>query len=976
MINRLHFFSLALLFGVLVAAGLAFADGTAANERITNVATATYNDSAGDPQTTTSNPVTTIVQQVYNFTITPNGADEANPGQTETALPGAPIYFNYTVTNTGNGLDTIDLTPFNEAATDDGGTAYDDDGATAGDQSNFDLTGLTIYRDTGCDGSVAGDSTITDITLDADESACIIIAGTIPGTATDGQVANANIYGVSQGDGTVTDENNWARAEANTAGNLTGNKVANPASGTPVAAGGTISYTITGSNNGGSAAYGVAVTYEQSDAVGAGTTTTTNTTGIFIQDVLDTDVSYTAASLSGTAGAGTVVPVYRDDTNGNWYDEEADVPNSIDAVGMIIVDPAPISAFFPQTANYSMSFSVTVNSGTTATTPVNNSATINYDTDNNGGNGTSTTTTNTTNNPVAATYSVKIGPDNRPEEDLDTTVGDSNTTTSEASYTDPASGDTWNVSLDGDGSGANTGDTQTITDTVLTGDTVAFRHTVKNTGNANDSFDITAASASGYTVALYQADGVSPLLGSVGPLAPGGELDIVVKVNVSGTTGDTVTVTATSTTSGSATDISTDVIPTPVNRAVDLATYGESNDGDAADDDPANQTATPGDTLTYPIEVTNTGNAADTYDITENLPAGWTVQYFPDTNCDGDADDGGAEAVALADPEDTGSIAAGATACFVAVVTVDAGATNDSDPGTTGFQPYDIDFTVTSQTNAAVTDTISTQVEVQVADIEFISNQTATTSPDSTVTYTHTLINNGNAAASVDIPAQSGTAFTYQYAVDTDGDGDFSDETFTSSLSGVAVAASDTETIFVRVVVPDTAVDGDTETVTVEARAAGTATVLDSVQDTTIVQAGELDLVKSAQTCITADCSDGTDPQSATGATAEPGDYLEYTVVASNIGSGNLTNVKVSDPLPAFTDFASVSATSTATGTILYSTDGNTWTVAAPGALTAGQTVYVAVDTNGSGAGAGAIDTNDVLAPGETITLTFVVQVQ
>ena len=516
MTKHIRFLNLTLLLGALLV-GLAFAEGTSANERITNVATATYNDSAGDPQTTTSNPVTTIVQPVYSFTILPDGADENTPGQTETALPGGPVYFNYTVTNTGNTVDTIDLTAFDEAATDNGGTPFDDDGATAGDGSDFDLSGVTVYLDTGCDGSIAGDSVATSVTLDADESTCIIVAATIPNTATDGQVANVNVYGASQGDATVTEENNWARAEANTAGNLTANKVASPASGTPIAAGGLISYTVSGSNNGGGAAFGQAVSY-----IPTGGGAAVATTGIVISDVLDANVVYTAATLTGTAGAGTVIPVYSDDGGTTWYEAEANVVGTIDAVGMIIEGTG---AFFTQSANYSMSFDVTVAAAAAEGTPITNQATVAYSTD---GIDTPSTTTNTTNNPVAGAYDVRIGPEGLPNANAATLTGASPT-----SYTDPASGKTWNVTLSGDGTLDPSTDTQTITNTVLTGETVAFKHTIQNTGNATDSFDISAASASGYTVTLFQANGTTPLLGSVGPLDPGDTLDIVVKVAVS-----------------------------------------------------------------------------------------------------------------------------------------------------------------------------------------------------------------------------------------------------------------------------------------------------------------------------------------------------------------------------------------------------------------------------------------------------------
>ncbi|MGC8905597.1 MAG: hypothetical protein ACP5OL_10875, partial [Thermus sp.] len=121
--------------------GLAYAM-TPAGTAIQNQASASYIDSAGQPRTTTSNLVTTLVQQVYAFSITPNGPDEANPGQTKNALPGGQVVFTYLVQNNGNGTDTINLSTVQGA---------DDD---------FDLSSPTIYRDANCNGVLdAGEAT-------------------------------------------------------------------------------------------------------------------------------------------------------------------------------------------------------------------------------------------------------------------------------------------------------------------------------------------------------------------------------------------------------------------------------------------------------------------------------------------------------------------------------------------------------------------------------------------------------------------------------------------------------------------------------------------------------------------------------------------------------------------------------------------------------------------------------------------------
>ncbi|WP_342586384.1 hypothetical protein [Meiothermus taiwanensis] len=74
-----------ILLAALMLPGLAFAQQTPAGTNISNQASASYIDSAGQPRTTTSNQVITVVQQVYSFSITPDGST-TTPGQTRTAL--------------------------------------------------------------------------------------------------------------------------------------------------------------------------------------------------------------------------------------------------------------------------------------------------------------------------------------------------------------------------------------------------------------------------------------------------------------------------------------------------------------------------------------------------------------------------------------------------------------------------------------------------------------------------------------------------------------------------------------------------------------------------------------------------------------------------------------------------------------------------------------------------------------------------
>ena len=85
-LNR-RYLSLSLGLAAAALAALAFTGpgGTAlaappAGTTIGNQATATYQDAALNTYTVTSNPVTTVVQQVASLTLTANGVRLAAPG--------------------------------------------------------------------------------------------------------------------------------------------------------------------------------------------------------------------------------------------------------------------------------------------------------------------------------------------------------------------------------------------------------------------------------------------------------------------------------------------------------------------------------------------------------------------------------------------------------------------------------------------------------------------------------------------------------------------------------------------------------------------------------------------------------------------------------------------------------------------------------------------------------------------------------
>ncbi|WP_457629191.1 beta strand repeat-containing protein [Oceanithermus sp.] len=909
--------------------GLVLAVGTPAGTEIRNQASASYIDSAGQSQTTTSNEVITVVQPVYGFTITPDGT-ETTPGQTQSAVPGGTAYFPYTITNTGNTADTITL-------------------ATAQSASDDFDPASTIYLDENCNGQIdPAESSITEISLAADASACLILAATVPTSASGGDEGLVNIEGTSQGDSTKTDTNNWAKIVATENAALTATKSASPTG--EVATDSTIAYTIEGSNVGGSDAYAVS---------GVVTVDGSAKNGIFISDPIPTGTTYVRNSADGTAGAGSVSVIYQ--TASGWTATEPSNASDVTAVGLLIEGSG---AFFPQGAQYQLSFEVTVNSGLAAGTSIENTATVKFDANGDGDaeDPGETVDSNPTYNTVAISYAVLNGPYGEPEDDGDTT---NDTFTYNGVDYEKA----YNASNSTDD------DTETITSDVYGGDTVYFPFTLQNNGNTDDSFNLAVAivdpdttdtiDPTTWTCQIVASDGVTPISGAVGPFAAGDTFNYVVKCTIPAAFQETdsnidaarIEVKAISvgdsTKTNKVTGIVTDVQP---GYGVDIDANPGDNGGATGDGNPPAQVKNPGDTVMIPFDVHNTGQNPDTYDLTTTLPTGWTGTIYPDSNCDGAMDD-----PVPAPVTDTGLMNAGDAKCFILVVDVPSDQAPVDLDGTAGTSDDNVEITATSNANPSVTDTISTDIEVNaVYALAFTPDRSGTVTSPGTIVYTHTVTNNGNTSVDVSFSIEGSTHPTWTYQISTDGGSTWTDVS-SGQISGLAAGAS--QEVQIRVIVPDGEPIGAVDSVTITAEAednTGTARARASVADTTTVVGGDLRLEKEV---------DKTE--------AAPGDVLTYTITASNIGTADLKQVIISDQLPAYTDFVSVSATiSGFTGTVLYSTDGSTWSATAPTSLSAGGIIYVAVDNDNATSPDGTITDADTMPPGAEIVITFKVQVQ
>ncbi len=452
-------------------------------------------------------------------------------------------------------------------------------------------------------------------------------------------------------------------------------------------------------------------------------------------------------------------------------------------------------------------------------------------------------------------------------------------------------------------------DVVTETGDAAQGGTVKHEFVLTNRSNQTDSLTLDVSNIdypAGTTFRFVGADGVTPIIGSVGPLAAGDSAKVTLIATLLTDVAPTAaanfnaTVSTTSDASG-VSDTSTATFTGAIlASAVDLENAVVGSEGDGLD--PTNGGAPwgnyatgPGAPVPYDMVVENNGPVSDSYNLSlaQALPAGWTVEF---RSADGSA------------ISNTGTIPAGASDTFTVVVTPPA----DQAPGDTL-----VDIALVSSVSGQG-DRIVNEVTVnEIYNVEIIDDQNAQASPGGIVDMVHTITNTGNVAITEGAINDTGlNNFSGALFWDANGNGvidpselvidNFDDLTDGVSAGVNGLAPGESISVIYRVQTPSTATSGVTEIGTISLDPSlngGTATDADTadnaVEDRIVIISGDVTLSKYQY--IDANCDGTVGTFTKTRQDVSPGQCIRYKVEAENTGSSPAANVIISDAAPAYT---------------------------------------------------------------------------
>ena len=752
--------------------------------------------------------------------------------RTATVNPNGQVALSHTLTNTGNGSDSFTVNLVNLAGDD------------------IDLNNIAVYIDANGDGVPDNTTNLIGqtVTLPAGASTNLIVVGTAPTNATTGQVAQLTISATSVFAPAVTADNTDTVT-------ITGNAVISVTKSANVSAvnvGDTIVYTLTYSNTG-----------------------NTTATDLVLRDVLPANVTYVAGSARWSSTAPTALTDAADAPTDRYSFDNGEVLFTIPSV--------------PANTTGTLRFSVTVDTAAPAGQIINQGL-FSYDPDGPLGPEAPTAEVPTNETPVTVNANRRG------------VINDSAT----VPYSD-AQRDPLDPLLD---------DTQNVT--IPQGGTATFPVYVHNTGNIAQIYELlvnqTDLPAGSSVQVLRNGAPLTNITGTtavdVGPVAVGAVVELSVVITLpagfseTGVDTSNTIVTIFPVGNPTATDSTILVIDNVLPSTVDLtngnvADYTDGIIETAEGEGPYDAniivddaSTTPGVPVTFPVQIYNGGNSPDNFNLTANVPAGWTVVFQ--------------DPVTGQIVTNSGNVAPGATRDLIAVVTPPNNALVDP--------TNDVILTVTSPVSG-LTDSIKNNVAItEVRALNFTPDRQGQVAPGGTITYTHTLTNNGNVTEGnavgelpIVVTSVGPVGAVVTVGIDLNGDGELQNNEIVqgndlnSVLTGGLLPFT-SYTVLVKVEAPSSAQPGQQDITTVRINptevingVAAPASV--QIVDTTTVTAGQIRLVKTQAVDALCDgIADGAYGQGTIA--AQPGQCIVYRIVATNEGNAAVTNVVITDTLP------------------------------------------------------------------------------
>lgn len=158
----------------------------------------------------------------------------------------------------------------------------------------------------------------------------------------------------------------------------------------------------------------------------------------------------------------------------------------------------------------------------------------------------------------------------------------------------------------------------------------------------------------------------------------------------------------------------------------------------------ASSSADPSDQVVYPFTITNDGNLTDTFDLTYTSTAGWTWDFWLDSNGDGIPGNDGDVLLTDTDGDgviDTGPVTQGSTENLLAVATVPAGTSDGTVDSMT------LTATSSDDTDISDTGTFTTTVTAPVLSLTKTVSPTGNQPPGTELVYTLEVTNSGTGVA-------------------------------------------------------------------------------------------------------------------------------------------------------------------------------------------------------------------------------------